>query len=1361
MIGSFKIQKLFFRGNVKTFFVLFLFFFFFLFFAMGASKVHATSAALQVSGNKVITSGGCAVTLRGVDVDGLEFSDTGYGPPSGDGGSSLEVAQEAVTGWHSNIIRLPLNQDYWFGCNGANESTYQGYVSSIVSFCSQNNAYVILDLHWSGESSTATAPCGTGWGNDASTKQQYMADQNGVTFWSSVAAAYANNPAVIFDLYNEPYSSGGGDTSAAWSVWQQGGTGSGASFSTPGMQGLLNAVRKTGANNICLSGGLSWCSDLTEVESYPLTNVGNGIVYSAHLYGSNDGTSAASWNAEVPSSVLSANPVFVGEMGPETSCNADNSTYDSNIFAWIMGTSGVVGGTAWSMTTNSCPNLLSSWTWGTETWGAAVSTWLATPVPTCGAGGSPVPTGTPTHTFTPTPTTVPPSITLTKTTGGPTSGYPETGTAIAMTITVCNASGSVTANSVTVVDNVTNPLSWSQDGPNYGQWAVTVSGVPVTINPLNTSGFPITWVVSNLPGGDCVPINFNVVAYSFNASDSCQVVSDHGTATWSGGGPVNSNTIAITVVCLTSTPTPANTPTNTLVPPTSTATRTATNTATTTVTNTLTHTATNSPTNSMTLTPTPTHTNTPANTPTNTVINTATSTATSTATKTVTHTVTTTATNTVTQSATNSPTSTPTSTPTHTNTPANTPTNTVINTATSTVTSTATKTVTNTSTVTETNTLTQTVTNSFTNTPTPTPTRTSTPVNTATTTATSTTTSTPTTTVTHTSTLTVTSTVTNTATATATNSPTHTATPTITDTPTSSQTGTLPPTSTATNTATVTSTKTATSTATNTATSTATNTLVNTPTKTVTSTSTFTPTNTATHTSTSTATFSATNTATFTSTNTPANTVTSTATSTSTPINTATHTSTLTVTSTITNTATMTATNSPTHTGTPTITDTVTSSPTGTLQPTSTATNTATNTATPTRTDTNTATNTPTLTVTSTLTNTATSSVTKTVTSTATTIATWTPTGNPTNTATNTATNTSTPTATDTLMNTGTPTATPSNTATSTVSFTATSTSSLTPTETVINSPTHTSTVTATNTLMNTATPMPTSTNSRTPTFTATLTPTVTPTFSPTPVTVSVSQGSNPPGNSTQLQGASGVTIQQIQMNNPSNSVVTLNSITVSETGASSAGVSSISLWMDGTLITTVNFNGSPTNFNLSNISIGKSGAVTLQVTVNFSSSAPVGSYQFSVTGATGNNGQSVVFNGIPLTGVTVTVVAATPTSTVTPTVTGTFTPLPTKTATKTSTPSSKPTVVVYPNPSTGGTVQLNPNLSTESNVSIEIFTIAFRKVNSLNYSNVQPGMSVPIPLVDKTGTPLASGLYYVVVQTNQGRSIVKLLLLR
>src|SRR5690242_1162891 len=112
------------RNLLKTFFVkkniLFLegSFAFLLF----SHSVFAAPPALQVSGNKLQTSSGCSVPMRGVDADGLEFSPTGYGPSGGTGGSSLQVVQEAVTGWHCNIIRLPLNQDYWFGCGNSRVS---------------------------------------------------------------------------------------------------------------------------------------------------------------------------------------------------------------------------------------------------------------------------------------------------------------------------------------------------------------------------------------------------------------------------------------------------------------------------------------------------------------------------------------------------------------------------------------------------------------------------------------------------------------------------------------------------------------------------------------------------------------------------------------------------------------------------------------------------------------------------------------------------------------------------------------------------------------------------------------------------------------------------------------------------------------------------------------------------------------------------------------------------------------------------------------------------------------------------------------------------------------------------------------
>src|SRR5581483_10933010 len=208
-----------------------------------SKSLFAAPAALTVSGNQ-LQAGSCKVFLKGVDVDGLEFSSTGEGPPGGNGGNTTTVAQMAVTGWHSTIIRLPLNQDYWFGCQGANQANYRSYISSVVTYCSSQNVYVILDLHWSGQSSTATAPCGSGWGS--ANAQHPMADQNAVTFWSSVAAAYANDPAVLFDQVNDNIGPPVTDTTG-YNTWLNGGTLGGASFITPCMQALLNAVRATGA----------------------------------------------------------------------------------------------------------------------------------------------------------------------------------------------------------------------------------------------------------------------------------------------------------------------------------------------------------------------------------------------------------------------------------------------------------------------------------------------------------------------------------------------------------------------------------------------------------------------------------------------------------------------------------------------------------------------------------------------------------------------------------------------------------------------------------------------------------------------------------------------------------------------------------------------------------------------------------------------------------------------------------------------------------------------------------------------------------------------------------------------------------
>jgi hypothetical protein len=61
----------------------------------------------------------------------------------------------------------------------------------------------------------------------------------------------------------------------------------------------------------------------------------------------------------------------------------------------------------------------------------------------------------------------------------------------------------------------------------------------------------------------------------------------------------------------------------------------------------------------------------------------------------------------------------------------------------------------------------------------------------------------------------------------------------------------------------------------------------------------------------------------------------------------------------------------------------------------------------------------------------------------------------------------------------------------------------------------------------------------------------------------------------------------------------------------------------------------------------------------------------------------------------------------------------------------------------------------------VKVYTVAFRLVQERTYDNIPSGTSVPLELTDRWGTPLASGFYYVVVETNAGRSIGKLLVLR
>jgi hypothetical protein len=341
-------------------------------------SVQAAANDLKVSGNKIINTSGQTVRLTGVNIPSLAWSANGEGV-------GIDSTVKAFDDWQSNVVRIPLNQDFWFGY-GANQNDYRSLIDSLVQLAVSRNKYVILDLHWSDMGTWTT-----------SAAQHNMADNNSIQFWNSVATIYKNNPSVLFGLYNEPHD-------IDWSVWKNGGqvTEGSVNYHTPGYEGLIKTIRDTGAKNIVIAGGNGWANDLTGVSSNVLVDTntagtlnGNGIVYDAHIY---------PWHTDRDSKVLvikNTYPILIGECGwfdpqwyrdsIDPNWHAEPyTTWSPAMLDWLDNNG--LNWTAWSFYPGADPKLINDWNYTPSAeWGAYVKPRLAS----YNQGGTPTPTPTP------------------------------------------------------------------------------------------------------------------------------------------------------------------------------------------------------------------------------------------------------------------------------------------------------------------------------------------------------------------------------------------------------------------------------------------------------------------------------------------------------------------------------------------------------------------------------------------------------------------------------------------------------------------------------------------------------------------------------------------------------------------------------------------------------------------------------------------------------------------------------------------------------------------------------------------------------------------------------------------------------
>jgi endoglucanase len=243
--------------------------------AAASLQPAALPLAISVQGNHLVNQDGQIVQLRGVNRSGTQYACAeGWGFFDG---PSDDASIAAIKSWGVNAVRVNGNEDCWLGINGVKAkyggANYQAAMGAFVARINAAGMYVIFDLHHS-------AP-----GTQLAKGQQPMADaDHSPAYWSSVANYFKADPAVLFDLYNEPFPNKNQNTTAAWTCVQKAFGCTGFTYQAAGMQQLLDSVRSTGATNVVMIGGPQYAGDIDRWLEFEANDPLHQLAASIHVY---------------------------------------------------------------------------------------------------------------------------------------------------------------------------------------------------------------------------------------------------------------------------------------------------------------------------------------------------------------------------------------------------------------------------------------------------------------------------------------------------------------------------------------------------------------------------------------------------------------------------------------------------------------------------------------------------------------------------------------------------------------------------------------------------------------------------------------------------------------------------------------------------------------------------------------------------------------------------------------------------------------------------------------------------------------------------------------------------------------------
>jgi hypothetical protein len=332
---------------------------------------------------------GHALVLRGVNRSGLEYAEPGAdGFLASAGISEAEIAH-IVDAWGATIIRVPFCQEYALDGRGRSTSgDYLAAVDQVIAWGAERGAYTLLDLHWLSPDLTFGITRVGG-----PNRVPPLPDARTADVWRLIAARYRDEPAVLFDLFNEPHDPivrrddpAASDTRPLLDIDDSGslrphvGRRVDMAIWQRWARHLLGAVRSEHPRALVFVSGVDWAYDLRGMPLRAPDGEGEAanVVYSTHVYPWSGrpaggrlrdrarrwfGHDRLSWGAAF-GHLSSRVPVFAAEWGGG---DAD-VTWGARLAAYL--TVRDIGWTAWSW--RDRPRLTSGATYSASPFGAVV-----------------------------------------------------------------------------------------------------------------------------------------------------------------------------------------------------------------------------------------------------------------------------------------------------------------------------------------------------------------------------------------------------------------------------------------------------------------------------------------------------------------------------------------------------------------------------------------------------------------------------------------------------------------------------------------------------------------------------------------------------------------------------------------------------------------------------------------------------------------------------------------------------------------------------------------------------------------------------------------------------------------------------